>query len=170
MRAVLLIALMVALWVFLGSTFEWVSALAGLLLAAGIFLALKGNLLSRVVVVEGTEWRRPLDIVVAVFRYSWVVVLANLSVALLTLRWGRKVSPAILRLHTGEMGDLEQTILANSITLTPGTITVEFSADRHYLYIHVLDVGDLEVAREQLREHLEVHFGEGLRWWKAPST
>ncbi len=170
MRALIFIALVVALWVFLGSTLEWVAALAGLLMAVVLFLWFKGSILASVFVTEGTDWRRPGELAVAVARYLWVVALANLRVALLILRFRRRVQPAVLRLHTGEMGDLEQTILANSITLTPGTITIEFSPDRHYLYVHVLDVQDIEVAREQLQQHLEVHFGKGLRWWMSPLT
>ena len=170
MRALIFVALVVALWVFLGNALEWVAALAGLLLAVTLFLGLRRSLLARIFVTEGTSWRRPLEIAIAALRYAWFMIVANLEVASLILRFRRRVQPAILRIHVGEMGDLEQTILANSITLTPGTIVVEFSQDRQYLYIHVVDIHDIEVAREQLREHLEVHFGEGLRWWKSPST
>ena len=168
MRAIYFIALIVALWVFLGSILEWVSVLAGLLMAVVLLFWLKRSALAGVFITEGTSWRRPLEILLGALRYAWVVMLANWRVATLVLRFRRRLRPAILRIHTGEMGDVEQTILANSITLTPGTITVDFSPDRRYLYIHVLDVEDIEVAREQLREHLEVHFGQGLRWWKSP--
>ena len=168
MRALIFIALVVALWVFLGSTLEWVAALAGLLIAVVLFLWFKQNLLSNVFITSGTGWRHPLEAIVAMALYARAVILANLRVASLILRFRRRVQPAILRIHTGEIGDLEQTILANSITIAPGTITIEFSPDRHYLYIHVLDVRDIGAAREQLLEHLEVHFGRGLRWWMSP--
>ena len=164
------IGLLVALWVFLGSTLQWVAALTGLLMGVLLFLGLRRDILRPVFSNPGFHWRNSLDLIFALVRYAWVVVVANFEVALLILQFRRPIRPAILRLHTGEMGDLEQTILANSITLTPGTVTVSFSSDRQYLYIHVLDVHDLEVAREQLREHLEVHFGHGLKWWQSPST
>ena len=90
------------------------------------------------------------------------------KVARLIVDFRRPVRSAILKVYVGEMGDLEHTIVANSITLTPGTITVDFSPDRQYMYVHVLDADDVEVARRELLSHLETHFGEGLHWWKSP--
>ena len=106
--------------------------------------------------------------VAAIARYGWAVALANVRVARLIVEFRRPVRSAILKVHVGEMGDLEHTIVANSITLTPGTITVDFSVDRQYLYVHVLEADDVEVARRDLLSHLETHFGKGLKWWKSP--
>lgn len=170
MRALIFIALVVALWVFLGSTLQWVAALAGLLIAVVLFLFFRRNLLARVFIAGGRGWRHPIDVIVGVTTYTLTVVRANLRVAFLLLAFRRPLQPALLKLHVGEMGDLEQAILANSITLTAGTITVDFSRDRRYIYVHVLDVADVESARRELQNHLEVHFGRGLRWWISPST
>ena len=101
-------------------------------------------------------------------RYGWAVVRANVRVARLIVDFRRPVRSAILKVYAGgEMGDLEHTIVANSITLTPGTITVDFSPDRKYMYVHLLDADDVETARRELLSHLETHFGKGLKWWKS---
>lgn len=168
-RIILFIGLLSAVWVFLGSTLHWATALAGVFLAVFLFICLKEGILKASFSNPPFPLRNTPNLIIALVRYAWVVAIANLEVASLIVRFRKPISPAILRLHSGEMGDLEQTILANSITLTPGTITMSFSSDRQYLYIHVLNVEDLEVAREQLRMHLEVHFGRGLKWWQSPS-
>lgn len=170
MRSVIFIALVAALWVFLGNTLEWVSALAGLLMGAVLLFWLRGTLLSQMCIAEDSSWRHPIEFVIAAVRYTFVVVLANARVAYLILRFGRRLRPAIIRIHARNIGDMEQTILANSITLTPGTISVDYSADREYLYVHVLDLENVEAAREQLHEHVKIHFGRGLRWWASPSN
>ena len=40
--------------------------------------------------------------------------------------------------------DAQITLLANMITLTPGTLSVDVSADRRTLYIHAIDVASKE--------------------------
>ena len=170
MRALIFIAFIVAFWVFLGNTLQWVAALAGTLMAVVLFLFLRKNLLAGVFISGGKGWRHPLDATSGVARYAWAVVRSNIRVAFLLFAFRRPLQSALLKLHIGEMGDLEQTVLANSITLTPGTITVDFSQDRQFIYVHVLDVADVESARRELLDHLEIHFGKGLRWWIYPST
>jgi multicomponent Na+:H+ antiporter subunit E len=70
------------------------------------------------------------------------VVLANLHVAYLVLR-PTAIRPQIIRVKTRLSGDLAKTILGNSITLTPGTITMDIQDDE--LIVHALSE---KVARE----------------------
>ena len=48
--------------------------------------------------------------------------------------------------------DAEIVLLANLITLTPGTLSLDISADRKVLYVHAMyiDGGDLDQARQQI--------------------
>lgn len=48
-----------------------------------------------------------------------------------------KINPTIIRIRTRLVSDLSKTVLANSITLTPGTVTVDIEKD--YLYVHWLN-------------------------------
>ena len=168
MRALIFILLAAAFWVFLGSTLQWVAALAGVLMSVVLFLYLRRELLSGVFTEGWGGWTNPFSAAAGVARYGWAVALANVKVARLIVDFRRPVRSAILKVYVGEMGDLEHTIVANSITLTPSTITVDFSADRQYMYVHVLDADDVEAARRELVNHLETHFGKGLKWWKLP--
>ena len=61
--------------------------------------------------------------------------------------------------------DLEITSLANSITLTPGTITVHVEPERRTIVIHALDVGlDPDAVRQSIKTVLEANI---LRWTRA---
>jgi multicomponent Na+:H+ antiporter subunit E len=47
--------------------------------------------------------------------------------------------------------DLVITVVANAITLTPGTLTVELRRDPTTLYVHVLHLSDLDEVRRDIR-------------------
>lgn len=51
--------------------------------------------------------------------------------------------------------DLEITLLANLITLTPGTLSLHISPDRSVLFVHALNVPDLEALRQDIKGGFE---------------
>ena len=70
----------------------------------------------------------------ALFAYwAWLlkeIVVANLAVSRLILKPRMLISPTVITLPTSQTSDLGRAILANSITLTPGTVTIDVN-DRH---------------------------------------
>lgn len=58
---------------------------------------------------------------------------------------------------------VEITLLANLITLTPGTLSVDVSADRRFLLIHAIDVGDREALIREIRDGFEKKVMEACR-------
>ena len=66
------------------------------------------------------------------------VIKANLATAKMILNFEEEPEPVLVKFHTDLQTDVANTALANSITLTPGTITVEL--DKHSGYVvHALD-------------------------------
>ncbi|QCK17132.1 cation:proton antiporter [Mangrovivirga cuniculi] len=65
--------------------------------------------------------------------------------------------PAVVAIPLEAKTDLEITLLANFITLTPGTLSIDVSRDRKTLYIHELYVksGDKERLRRQIKDGFE---------------
>lgn len=63
--------------------------------------------------------------------------------------------PRILRIPVRGRSDLELTFLANAITLTPGTTTLDVTADRDALIVHAMYAEDAEAIRRQIQEDLE---------------
>ncbi|TLP44843.1 MULTISPECIES: Na+/H+ antiporter subunit E [Cohaesibacter] len=59
--------------------------------------------------------------------------------------------------------DIEITILANMITLTPGTLSVDVSDDKKTLYIHAVTFDDLEELRSEIRDGFERKIMEAFR-------
>jgi len=62
------------------------------------------------------------------------VILANILVARLVLSPGLKIEPQVFSFKTRLKTDLARTTYGNSITLTPGTITVDVNGDEFYIH------------------------------------
>jgi len=69
---------------------------------------------------------------------AWACFLANLDVAYRVLHLRLPVRPAIVKVRTTVKSDMGKFVLANSITLTPGTLTVDIVGQD--LYIHWINV------------------------------
>src|SRR5690606_23322694 len=68
------------------------------------------------------------------------LIVSALKVAWLVVRPRLRVRPAIIAYPLTVTTDAQITLLANMITLTPGTLTVDVSGDRKWLYIHAIDM------------------------------
>ena len=90
-------------------------------------------------------------------RYLAVVVVdivhGSFLVAGLILRGPRRLSPAFVDVPLALRTDLAISLLANTISLTPGTVSARLSLDRRTLVVHALDVDDAAelVARIKAR-------------------
>jgi multicomponent Na+:H+ antiporter subunit E len=71
---------------------------------------------------------------------------ANLDVAYRVITM--KIRPGIIRVHSGLKTDLGIFMLANSITLTPGTLTVGIDEETNDLFIHNINIGEGDEKRE----------------------
>jgi multicomponent Na+:H+ antiporter subunit E len=74
------------------------------------------------------------------------IFLANLAVARIILDPKLPISPSMVRFHGSQKTDLGKALYANSITLTPGTITT--GVEGQEFQIHALTAGDLETEEE----------------------
>lgn len=79
------------------------------------------------------------------FRFLWEMIKANLHVALIVLSPLRPIRPGIVKIRTALTKDTAMTILANSITLTPGTFTVDIDPEARVLYIHCITVDGTDI-------------------------
>lgn len=77
------------------------------------------------------------------------------KVAHLVLRPSLEIKPGIFAYPLQVKTDFEIALLANLITLTPGTLSVDVSEDRSTLYVHGIDCGDVEGARRDIAEGFE---------------
>jgi multicomponent Na+:H+ antiporter subunit E len=119
-------------------------------LLTGVILAILIPLLTPYPIsIIGLKWFSPKRII-GVFIYSLVflkaLVIANLDVAKRVISPSLKINPGIVKIKTNLQTDFGKMLLANTITLTPGTLTVDVIGE--YLYIHWIDVvtKDIEEA------------------------
>ncbi len=92
------------------------------------------------------------------------LLLSNLSVARTVLFEPLdKIHPAFLAIPLEAKTDAEIAVLANLITLTPGTLSLDVSTDRSVLYIHTLDVEDVDALRDEIKRNLERGLLEVMR-------
>lgn len=88
------------------------------------------------------DYRFPVRLVLFIFAYIplfiWQLVLANIDVARRVLSPKIPLNPGFVKIQTELRGDYAKLTLANSITLTPGTLSVDIN--NNDLYVHTVDV------------------------------
>jgi multicomponent Na+:H+ antiporter subunit E len=93
----------------------------------------------------------------------WSLVIANLRVAYDIVTPRHLMRPGVITIPLEAETDTEITILANLISLTPGTLSLDVSEDRKVLYIHAMYIDDVEKARREIKEGFERRVLEVLR-------
>lgn len=114
-----------------------------------------------------TEFRFTPQAIVAGFRYYGYFLRelfkSNLKMAAIVLSPSLPITPGIVKVRTRLKSRMGRLMLANSITLTPGTLTVEMAGE--WLYIHCVTLGatDIEAATAEIvsgfESYLEVMYG-----------
>ncbi len=102
----------------------------------------------------------------AFFRYLAfflpTVILGNLDVAYRALHPRLPVHPGILAVDIHGMSEVEVAMMANTITLTPGTLTMDVDMERGLLFVHTINAKELEEVRHDLVE-IGRHVGRVFR-------
>lgn len=158
MNSLFLINILMALvWAAVTGSFSLPNLLFGFALAA---LAL--SLIREQVGTVG-YMARVLRIVSLFLLFLYELVLSAVSVAKLVLSPRMNINPAFIAYPLKVDKDFEITLLANLITLTPGTLSVDVSPDRRTLYIHAIDVTDEEALKRDIAEGFEMKIMEAFR-------
>lgn len=94
-----------------------------------------------------------------IFFFIYALIKANLDVAFRVLHPKLPINPGIVKVKTNLKSKLGRLVLANSITLTPGTLTVETHGE--HFYIHWIDVQgkNIEESTEQIVQDFERFLG-----------
>ena len=92
--------------------------------------------------------------------FLWDIVVANLTVARLILGPVRRLRPAFITLPLDLKNDFAITVLAHSISLTPGTVSSKVSEDRSSLLVHVLDLEDEDRLVRRIKQRYEAPLKE----------
>ena len=133
-----------------GTVFFWSSAE---LVIGAVFAVVVGILLRNRFIGKDLRMLNPvrwLTFLVYLFPFFFAMAKANVDVAYRVIT-GR-INPAIVKINPKLKNDMSLTILANSITLTPGTLSVDVDQKTNELYVHWINVKP-EVLKDMPRNY-----------------
>ncbi len=104
---------------------------------------------------EKVRIRTPLRLVQFSFIVLWDIVIANMMVAKLILGKNDDLNPAFFYVDLDIKTSLGISILANTISLTPGTVSCELTQDRSQLLVHALHVDDINEVITLIKQRYE---------------
>ncbi len=87
--------------------------------------------------------------------FVWEVIVANLRVAVDVLTPRYRMQPRVIAVPLDARSDAEITLLANLISLTPGSLSLDVSSDRRTLYVHAMYAADADAVRREIKVGLE---------------
>jgi multicomponent Na+:H+ antiporter subunit E len=143
-----LVVWLAAVWVGLWGSLSVANVLGGLVVAVALLTLLPlPDVPSRGVV-------RPLAVVRLLVHFAVELVRASAQVVVLVLQPRRELRQAVVAVEVVGASDQLLTLLANAISLTPGTLTLEVDRPRRTLYVHVLQLGADRDAVEKVRQDI----------------
>lgn len=149
--------LLTFIWVAITGNFTFSNFLFGFLLS---FFILR-------MVTRGTNeakyFRIAPKVVAFIFYFIYELVKANIEVAIEVMTPKFKMTPGIVKLPLDAETDLEISFLANLISLTPGTLSLDVSDDRKVLYVHSMYIKDRESFIAGIKNGFEKRLLEILR-------
>lgn len=137
------------LWVVLTREPAWLNIALGAMIGFGFAQAVRAKWSG--VVRFGRLWAA-FDLLVF---FLVQLVLANLTMAYYTLMPLTRMSPGVIRVPLEPMSESALSVLANLITLTPGTLSVDVSTDRRELLVHVMDARDADAVAAEIKQGFE---------------
>lgn len=140
--------------------FAWVAltgdlSILGLLTGALIGLAAMW-LVRPLFPTTGTYFLRLWYAIRLVVMFVYELVVSSFAVVRDVVTPGQSSKPALIEVPLNVTTDAQITLLANFISLTPGTLTLDVSEDRSRLYIHAMFGDDPDAIRAQIRDRFEV--------------
>ena len=136
-------------WMALVGEFTLANLLAGFAVAY-LMLSVAGRTLG----APGYALRMP-RLAGFLLYYAWEVLLSNLRVARDILRPRMKARPAIVAIPTRTLTATQLTVLANLVTMTPGTLSLDVADDGSTLYVHAMFGHDAEAVARDIHRGLE---------------
>ncbi|MEM1381988.1 MAG: Na+/H+ antiporter subunit E [Pseudomonadota bacterium] len=149
MATIAINALLALSWALVTGSFTIINLAFGFVLS-GIVLTLIREQAGSI-----SHFRRFFAAIRLALTFVWELIKSSVSVAMIVLSPWRQLKPAIIAYPLTVKGDAEITLLANMITLTPGTLSMDVSDDRSTLFIHAIDADDSEAIIRDIKESFE---------------
>ncbi|MEP2718170.1 Na+/H+ antiporter subunit E [Pseudophaeobacter sp.] len=146
----ILTLLLTIAWVLLTSTWTLNSLVFGVLL--GIMIPF----LTQPYWPQQMQLKKPLKIAEYILIVLYDIVVANVIVAyIVVFKPNAKRKPGWIAVPLDLLTPEAITVLAGTITMTPGTVSADLSAEGHALLVHCLDAEDPEAVRDEIKQRYE---------------
>lgn len=137
------------IWMFLSNDYSSLAFFKGFFFGGLIIFALRRFFEHRL------YFYNVIALLKLIFIFLSELIKSNIAVLKVILSPKLTMRPGIFSLETELKKDWEIAILANLITLTPGTLVIEVSEDNKTLYIHAMDISDVEQAKLDIKNTFE---------------
>lgn len=152
----LLSLMLLAIWLLLANSLGFGQVIIGAVLAWAV------PLYTARFWPDEVKVRRPLLLVRFLGMLLYDILVANLVVARLILGPSGRLRPAFVRMPLELRTEVAISLFANTVSLTPGTVSACLSADRRTLVIHSLHTTDPDTLIRTIRERYEAPLKEIL--------
>ena len=144
MFSIFIFLVLAGMWVAFSGLFKPLLLFFGLLsIILVMYLLKRMNLLSN----KKNRSFRLFGLILYFFWLFFEILKSNYNLVLMILKPRSKVNQKLINVKYSQKSDVGQVIFANSITLTPGTVTVEL--DEKNFQVHVLDYNDNTIGNLQ---------------------
>jgi multicomponent Na+:H+ antiporter subunit E len=145
------------IWMFLNATVTTSQFILGFVIGYVILYFFRGLL------PDSSYFRRSIGLLKFLGMFIWKNMKANFIVAWEVITPRNHMSPGFIKIDPEANTALEITWLAATISLIPGTLTVDTSEDDDYLYVHAMHIDDPEEIKRETLEEIEPLILEFLR-------
>ncbi|WP_101844362.1 Na+/H+ antiporter subunit E [Halobacillus sp. Marseille-P3879] len=146
---ILLNIIIAVMWMFLSEAYDFTTFFVGYILGILMLFVLQRF-------IPGTFYfKRVLSVVKLILLFVRELLLSNLEIVKLAYKPKLDIQPGIFALPIELKSNWEITLLANLISLTPGTLSIEVSEDYSKIYIHAMDIPDVEQSINDIKDTFE---------------
>ncbi|MFU0791392.1 Na+/H+ antiporter subunit E [Virgibacillus proomii] len=137
------------MWMFLKESYSVPSFISGYILGIVLLLVL------RRFIPDTFYLKRVIKIINLILLFIKELVSSNIEIVKLVYTPKPDIEPGIFALPTELKSNWEITLLANLITLTPGTLSVAVSRDNTKLFIHAMNINDSNESIRSIKNTFE---------------
>ena len=109
---------------------------------------------------ESLRMRKPWVLVKFLLVVMWDIVIANLILAARILGSTQRLQPAFMQIPLDIEHEFTITLLASTVSLTPGTVSADLNVEGRYLLVHSLHVTDIDAAIAEIKQRYEAPLKE----------
>jgi len=156
-----LFTFLIAIWLTLTTTFQWQELSIGIFISLVLALFLNKNYFK--LGLPPVSIKRIIFFILYMSVLFIEIIKANFDVAYRVIHPKMPIKPGIVIIKTELKQDIAKMILANSITLTPGTFTLDIKGDKlliHWIYVHSENKKEAtRIIGQKFEKYLKVVFG-----------